>query len=248
VTEAAYELYYWPTIQGRGEFIRLAFEEAGASYVDVARLSEKKGGGVKAMMRLMRSKRAGLLPFAPPFIKVDGQLIAQTANILHFLGPRLGLVPKDEAGRTEALQLMLTIADLAVEAHDTHHPLGPSLYYEDQIPESKRRAADFVAQRLPKFLHYFERALARSSGEQKYMVARSLTYVDLAIFQAISGLDYAFPKAMARLAPEITGLRALAKRVSRRPRIAAYLSSKRRIPFNESGLFRRYPELEAAPK
>ena len=35
-----YELYYWPSIQGRGEFIRLTLEEAGADYVDVARKSD----------------------------------------------------------------------------------------------------------------------------------------------------------------------------------------------------------------
>ena len=249
MTKKAYKLYYWPSIQGRGEFIRLAFEEAGAAYVDVARLPEKRGGGVNAMLKLMRDKRSGLLPFAPPFIEVDGQLIAQTANILLYLGPRLGLVPKDETRRTEAHQLMLTIADFALEAHDTHHPLGPSFYYEDQKPESKRRAADFVAARMPKFLGYFERALSRGrASKQKYMVGSSLTYVDLGIFQMVSGLDYAFPKAMGRLAPRISGLRALAEHVSRRPRVAAYLGSNRRIAFNESGLFRNYPELDIDPK
>ena len=248
MTKKPYELYYWPTIQGRGEFIRLAFEEAGAPYVDVARLAEKKGGGVKAMLKLMRDKRPGLSPFAPPFIRVDGELIAQTANILHFLGPRLGLVPKNDTRQTEALQLMLTIADFALEAHDTHHPLGPTLYYEDQKSESKRRSAEFIKERIPKFLGYFERALSHSGGKKKYMLGSSLSYVDLGIFQLMSGLDYAFPKAMARIAPQIGGLRELSARVSERPRIAQYLASNRRIPFNESGLFRRYPELDVNPK
>ena len=40
-----YELHYWPRIQGRGEFVRLALEQAGAEYVDVARGPKSSGGG-----------------------------------------------------------------------------------------------------------------------------------------------------------------------------------------------------------
>ena len=44
-----YELYYWPGIQGRGQFVRLALEYAGAKYVDIALVPEEKGGGVPAL-------------------------------------------------------------------------------------------------------------------------------------------------------------------------------------------------------
>jgi glutathione S-transferase len=238
-----YELYYWPSIQGRGEFIRLAFEEAGVPYVDVARLPGDQGGGVQAMMRLLRGEMAGLPPFAPPILKVGELTIAQTANILQFLGPRLGLVPDDEASRVRANQLQLTVADLADEAHDTHHPVATSLYYEDQKPEAIRRAGHMVADRLPKFLGYFERVLERG-GEHDYLVGPGLSYVDLSMFQTLSGLRYAFPKAMARLEPSTPRLVALCERVAARPRVAAYLASDRRLPFNEGDVFRHYDELD----
>jgi len=239
-----YELYYWPQIQGRGEFVRLALEDGGADYVDVARLPARRGMGEAAMLRLMDEAPAGRLPFAPPFLKAGKLVIAQTANILQFLGPRLGLVPKAEATRLWAHQLQLTIADLVGEAHDTHHPIAGSLYYHQQKPEAKRRAGHFTGERLPKFLGYFERVLADNPGGDRHLIGKSLTYVDLSMFQVIAGLNYAFPRTMARVKSHFPGLVALHQRVTQRPRIAAYLASPRRIPFNDQGIFRHYAELD----
>jgi glutathione S-transferase len=239
-----YQLYYWPTIQGRGEFVRLALEEAGASYVDVAR--ESGGGkGVPELMRLLESQRIERPAFAPPFLRAGKFMIAQTANILLFLGPRLSLVPKAEASRLWAHQLQLTIADFLVEVHDTHHPIASSLYYDQQKTEARRHTKHFLDARVPKFLDYFERVLDRNSKSKDYTVGRTLSYVDLSIFQIIAGMRYAFPKTMARREPYCPGLVALHDRVSQRPNIAAYLGSERRIAFNEDGIFRHYPELEA---
>jgi len=234
-----YELYYWPGIPGRGELIRLAFEEAGARYRDVG----LEPGGVPKMMRFTDGKMPGTRPFGPPFLKAGRIVVAQTAAILQFLGPRLDLVPHDEVGRLAANQHQLTISDLIVEAHDTHHPLGPSFYYEDQRPESRRRASEFLKQRMPKFMGYFEAVLRKNGG--KFLVGRRLSYVDLSIFQIVEGLRYAFPKTFGRHEKKIPGLIDLHDRVAKRPRIAAYLASERRQSFNEDGLFRRYPELDA---
>ena len=238
-----YELFYWPSIQGRGEFVRLALEAAGADYVDVARASGR-GLGMDAMLQLMQGAEPERPPFAPPFLRAGKQVIAQTANILQFLGPRLGLVPKAAATRLWAHQLQLTVEDLVVDVHDTHHPVAMSLYYEDQKPESRRRARFFTAERAPELLGYFERILQRNPGRRGYLIGRSLGYVDLSLFQMVDGLRYAFPNMMARLEPEIPGLVALHARVARRPKIAAYLASDRRVPFNEDGIFRHYPELD----
>jgi glutathione S-transferase len=234
-----YELYYWPSIQGRGEFVRLALEESGADYVDVARLPRR---GVPALMRILEGKSEGRLPFAPPVLKAQKLVIAQTANILLWLGPRLGLVPKSEAARLWAHQVQLTVADWLVEVHDTHHPIGGGLYYEDQQQESKRRAAHFTAERLPKFLGYFERVLQRERGN--WLLGKSFSYADLSLFQMVAGLRYAFPRAMGKLEPKHPRTIALHDRVASRPRTAAYLASPRRIPFNEKGIFRHYPELD----
>lgn len=234
-----YELYYWAEIQGRGEFVRLALEEAGADYVDVAR----SRNGTDKMVRLMESARQKHPPFAPPFLKAGKLLIGQTANILLFLGTRHGLAPKNEQGRLWTHQLQLTIADFVVEVHDTHHPVSVSLYYEDQKKEAKRRAADFLKSRAPKFLDYFERVLARSGGH--YLLGRTLTYADLSLFQIVEGLRYAFPKAMKRLEKKHPRVLAVHDRVAARPRIKAYLASERRIAFNEWGIFRHYKELDS---
>jgi glutathione S-transferase len=235
-----YELYYWPGIQGRGEFVRLALEAVGADYVDVAR----EGGGMRAMMRLLDGAAVARPPFAPPFLKAGRLLIAQTANILWFLGDRHGLAPKDEAGRLWTHQLQLTIADLVDEVHDTHHPIATSLYYEDQKPESRRRAAAFRQARLPKFLGYFETVLERNPRGVRHLVGARLTYADLSLFQIVEGLHYAFPRAMKRVSRRYPKVIALRDRVAERPRLVAYLASERRIPFNEDGIFRRYPELD----
>jgi glutathione S-transferase len=235
-----YELYYWPTIQGRGEFVRLALEEAGADYVDVARRPGRRG--VPAMKKLLASKRIAHPPYAPPFLKAGKLVIAQTANILLYLGPRLGLAPRDEAGALWAHQLQLTIADLATEIHDTHHPVSWWLFFEEQRPAAKRRTADFWRYRVPKFLGYFERILRKSGGP--YLVGRRLSYVDLSLFQVVEGLRYAFPKRMKRFEKKVPRVIALHDRVARRPRIAAYLASKRRIAFSQWGVYRYFKELD----
>jgi glutathione S-transferase len=238
-----YELYYWPSIQGRGEFVRLAMEEGGAQYRDVARESGK-GAGIAAMMRIMNNG-TGRPPFAPPFLKAGRLLIGQTANILQFLGPRLGLAPITEAGRLWTHQLQLTIADFVVEIHDTHHPIAGNLYYKDQKKEARRRSADFLKNRIPKFLGYFENVSAQNASGKNYMVGAKLTYVDLSLFQMIAGLRFAFPHAMLKGARKYPRLHELHSRMQDRPRIAAYLASPRRIPFNNEGIFRHYPELDA---
>lgn len=235
-----YELYYWPSIQGRGEFVRLALEDAGATYIDVARAPK----GMSAMMRFMENRSEKFLPFAPPFLKAGNLVIAQTANILFYLGPRLDLVPKIESSRLWAHQLQLTIADWVAEAHDTHHPIAGSLYYEDQKPEAKRRAADFRANRMPKFFDYFERILKKNPKGSEYLLGKKVSYVDLSIFQITEGLRYAFPRTMEKLEKQYPRVIALHDRVSPRPRIAAYLASERRIAFNQDGIFRHYPELD----
>ena len=236
----AYELYYWPSIQGRGEFIRLALETAGADYVDVAR----EDGGMARMMELMQGEGLARPPFAPPILRDGPLLIAQVAEILLHLGPKLGLAPSDEAGRLWAHQLQLTVTDFLSEIHDTHHPIASGLYYEDQKPEAKRRTQDFLENRAPKYLGYFERALARNPEGRAHLVGRDLSYVDLSLFQLIEGLRYAFPRAMAGLEPKIPALATLHDVVSVEPKLKAYLASPRRIPFNEQGIFRRYPELD----
>jgi glutathione S-transferase len=236
-----YELYYWAGIQGRGEFVRLALEEAGADYVDVAREAD----GERAMLRLLDGGDVEHPPFAPPYLKAAELLIGQTANILFYLGSRHDLAPPTEAGRLWAHQLQLTIADLVDEVHDTHHPIASSLYYEDQRQEAKRRTEDFLKSRAPKYLGYFEKVLIRNKPGNEYLIGANLTYSDLSLFQVVAGLRYAFPRAMTRLEPRYPGITALHNRVAARPRIAAYLASDRRIAFNEHGIFRHYPELDA---
>jgi glutathione S-transferase len=235
-----YELYYWPDIQGRGEFVRLALEEAGADYVDVARRRGKRG--VPAMMKLLDGKRIKRPPYAPPFLKAGKLIIGQTANILLYLGPRLKLAPRDEATRLWLHQLLLTIADLTTEIHDTHHPVSWWLYFEEQRPAAKRRTQDFWRYRVPKYIRYFERLLAASGGP--YVLGRRLSYVDLSLFQIVEGLRYAFPKRMKRFERKAPGVIALHDRVAKRPRIAAYLASERRIPFSQWGIYRYFKELD----
>ena len=241
-----YELYYWPTIQGRGEFVRLALEEADADYVDVARGRR----GEERMFALIDGRRIDRPPFAPPFLKAGGLLIGQTANILLYLGARHGLAPKGDAGRLWAHQLQLTIADLVQEVHDTHHPIAGSLYYEDQRKEARRRADDFLKSRAPKYLGWFERVLERNKAGARgargtHLIGARSTYPDLSLFQVVEGLRYAFPRAMRRIERGVPRVVALHDRIAGRPRIAADLKSRRRIPFNEEGIFRHYPELDA---
>jgi glutathione S-transferase len=240
-----YELYYWPGIQGRGEFVRLALEEAGAEYRDIALLPEEQGGGVPAMMKYLDGADVAHPPFAPPFLKAGKRLIGQTANILLFLGPRLGLAPRDADGRLWTHQLQLTLADFVLEIHDTHHPIGGGLYYEEQKTEAKRRSREFLAQRLPKFLGYFERVIERNPDGGKWLVGKTMTYADLSMAQVIAGLRYAYPKAGSNALRACPRLRALHDGVFARPRIKRYVASGRRLAFNNDDLFRRYPELDA---
>jgi glutathione S-transferase len=237
-----YQLYYWPSIQGRGEFVRLALEQAGATYVDVAR--EPKPDGMADLMRILKGRGDPRPPFAPPFLKAGKQVIGQTANILMFLGARHGLAPKDEAGRLWANQLQLTVADFVAEVHDTHHPIASGLYYQDQKKEARAHTFYFLRDRVPKFLGYFETVLARNSRGDRYLVGAKLSYVDLSLFQVLAGMRYAFPKSMAKIARRYRRLLALHDRVQTRPRIAGYLASRRRIAFNQEGIFRYYPELD----
>jgi glutathione S-transferase len=241
-----YQLYYWPGIQGRGEFVRLALEAARAKYVDVARQPQRAGGGTRAMLRLMEDEAPAHAPFAPPFLRAGRLLIGQTANILQFLGPRLGLVPENEASRIWAYQLQLTVTDFVAEVHDVHHPIAASLYYRQQKTEARRRARYFTAERIPKYLGYFERALQANRRGRGHMVGNALSYVDLSMFQLVAGLRYAFPRTMRRIERDCPGLVALHERVREVPPVAAYLTSERRIPFNDSGIFRHYPELDGA--
>jgi glutathione S-transferase len=235
-----YELYYWPTIQGRGEFVRLALEEAGADYVDVARRAGRRG--VPAMMTFIDGARIKRPPFAPPFLRAGKLVIGQTANILLYLGPRIGLAPRDEASRLWLHQLQLTITDLVVLIHDTHHPITGYLYYEQQRAAAKLATKYFWRYRLPKFLRYFERVLEKSGGP--YVLGRRLSYVDLSLFQIVEGLRYAFPRRMRRFERKVPRIVALHDRVAKRPRIAAYLASRRRIAFSQWGIYRYFKELD----
>ena len=233
-----YQLFYWPEIQGRGEFVRLALEDAGADYDDVAR----KSGGTDRMMAMMRGPGEKRPPFAPPFLKAGKLVVAQVAEILLYLGPRLKLAPKSEADRLWLHQLQLTVTDFIKEVHDTHHPVATGLYYEDQKPEARRYAEGFLDARAPKYLGYFETVLTRGGGP--WLMGRRFSYADLSMFQLVEGMRYAFPKGMARIEKKVPGLVDVRDRVAKRPRIKAYLASERRIAFNESGIFRHYPELD----
>lgn len=237
-----YKLYYWQSFQGRGEFIRLILEDSGTPYIDVARTPEAEGGGASAVAAFRNGTNEGYPVFAPPVLKIGDLVIAQTTNICRFLGERLGLVPDDEASRLHANQIALTINDLIVEVHDTHHPVAKILYYEEQKEAAAQRAQIFHQERLPRMLKYFESVLTYN---QSYtMVGKETSYVDLMMFQMLEGLNYAFPHSCQRLKKEIPQLLQLRDAVAERPRIKAYLQSPRRIRFNENGIFRHYRELD----
>jgi glutathione S-transferase len=233
----AYELYYWPTIQGRGEFVRLALEAGGADYVDVSRKDEGA-----AMMKLM--KASATPSFAPPFLRLGGRLIGQTSAILAWIGPQLGLSPDGDSDRAWVNQIQLTFADLVAEAHETHHPVDLMAYYREQKPEAARRAEGFRKHRMPKFLGWSERVLKGNPAGRDWLVGDRPTYADLSLFQIVEGLRYAFPKATATALEKTPDVVALHDRVKSLPRVRAYLKSPRRLPFNQDGIFRRYPELD----
>lgn len=252
-----YELHYWPTIQGRGEFVRLALEAAGASYVDVARgasgvgvarsvptEASPKSRGIEAMQHILADSSLVYPPFAPPFLKDGPLMVGQTAAILHYLGPTLKLVGRSEQARVWTQQIQLTIADMVTEAHDSHHPVDSALHYEDQQAEALRRARAFCGQRLPKYMAWFEAVLQRNTGGSRQLVGGKLGYADLSLFQLVAGLRYAFPLAAQKALAKAPAVRHLHDRVAALPKVAAYLKSPRRLPFSEQGIFRRYPELD----
>ncbi len=243
----AYELHYWPTIQGRGEFVRLALEAAGAPYLDVARADASAGRGLPAMQAALADRRSTQPPFAPPFLKDGAFTVGQTAAILQYLAPALKLVGRSEQARVWTHQIQLTVADAVTEAHDTHHPVDTGLFYEDQKPEARRRALAFCTHRMPKYLGWFETVLQRNPAGQRYLVGGKLSYADLSLFQLIEGLRYAVPHATQRALAATPGIVQLSARVAALPRVAAYLRSDRRIAFNEQGIFRCYPELDLEP-
>ena len=240
----AYELHYWPSIPGRGEFVRLALEAAGAPYVDVARRANQAGGGERALLQRLGDPALTQPPFAPPFLKDGNFVVGQTCAILQYLAPTLKLVARSEQLRVWTLQIQLTIADIVKEAHDTHHPVATSLYYEDQKAEALRAATTFCGERMAKYLAWFERILAHNSAGPRHLVGGKLSYADLSLFQLVEGLRYAFPRATARVLASTPRVVELHDRVEALPRVAAYLRSERRLPFNEDGIFRCYPELD----
>jgi len=239
-----YELYYWPGIQGRAEFVRLALEEAGLPYLDIAQ-EKNENAALRAIAHVLDGKNTTQPPFAVPVLKAGSRWIGQTANILFFLGARHGLAPRADTGSLWTLQLQLTIADLVAEIHDAHHPIAGSLYYEQQKAAARARSANLIEERLPKFLGYFDHVLARNGSG--WLVGKRLSYADLSLFQVNAGLHYAFPKAMRALDATLPRVAELSERVQKRPRIAAYLNSPRRQDFNEEGIFRHYPELDKNP-
>ncbi len=237
----AYQFYYWPGLQGRGEFVRLALEEAQAPYEDIGRLGK---AGVAAMLKILAATEMAAPPFAPPFLKDGETIIPHVANILMYIAPKLGLVPKPEKLRHVANGLQLTITDMVAEVHDTHHPIATGLYYEEQKAAAKARSADFLSQRMPKYCGYFERVLTSNPTGSRYVIGARLSYVDLSLFQVVAGLRYAFPRATGDFSGRYPKLTALHDFVAGRPNVAAYLESERRVAFNEAGIFRHYPELD----
>lgn len=238
-----YQLYYWPVLQGRGEYVRVLFEDAGIDYVDVARKPTSEGGGVPGLLAVLNDGVGGVVPYAPPFVVVDGELVWQTANVLQFVARREGLLPDDAYVQARLHQLQLTVADVVSEVHDTHHPISSGLYYEDQKEEALRATQQFIDERIPKFFRHFELNLAQNDAGPGF-VGDAMTYVDLSVWQTLEGLTAAFPKAVAKLLPDHPKLAALRIAVNERPRLAAYVASERRLPFNEDGIFRPYPELD----
>jgi glutathione S-transferase len=240
----AYEFFYWPEIQGRGEFVRLALEDAGADYIDVARGLESEGLGVPAMLAVMQGEGTAQIPFAPPFLRDGTVIVSHTAAILLYLGGRIGLTPADESGRLWAHQIQLTITDIVKEAYNSHHPLDEDKWFHEQKDAAIQRATVFRTERMPKFLGWFERILEANPAGPDHLVGSSVTYPDLSLFQLLEGLLFAFPLAAGRAMATLPHVTALHAAVPQRPRLRAYLASDRRVPFNETGIFRRYPELD----
>ncbi|WP_353191555.1 glutathione S-transferase [Pandoraea pnomenusa] len=238
-----FELFYWPGLQGRGEFVRLAFEATGTPYVEIVQ-GDGPGQGIDGLMQTMDDPGVVDPPYAPPFMRVGDELIGQTANILAYLGPLLGLVGESPRARRWVNQLQLTLADLVAEVHDGHHPIASRLYYSNQRAEARKRTADLIAYRLPKYFGYFERVLTNNPQSGGWLSEGAMSYADLSLFQVVEGLYYAFPRAMSGFAKAFPRCRAVRDAVAREPLVAAYLKSSRRIPFNTTGIFRHYKELD----
>ena len=240
----AYEFFYWPEIQGRGEFVRLALEDAGTAYVDVARGPESEGRGVPAMLAVMHGKGTSHVPFAPPFLRDGSVIVSHTAAILLYLGGRIGLAPTDQDGRFWTHQIQLTITDIVKEVYNSHHPIDEDKWFHEQKDEAIARAEVFRRDRMPKFLGWFEQILETNPAGANHLVGGAASYADLSLFQLIEGLRFAFPLACERELAKLPRVTALHKAVAERPRLKPYLASERRVPFKETGIFRRYPELD----
>jgi glutathione S-transferase len=171
-----YEFYYWPMIQGRGEVVRLALEEAGVHYIDVARSDKKQEDNRAAILAILQDPDLERPPFAPPFLLDNGVMIAQAAAILQYLAPKINLIGNEETEKIFANQIQLTVTDFLMEVHDTHHPLASALYYEDQVEEAKKRSANFIELRIPKYMDYFEKILTNNKSNSGWLIGDKLTY------------------------------------------------------------------------
>ena len=207
---------------------------------------------------------------APPILRHGDLLINQLPNILLYLGPQLGLAPywdEDPNGIYYINELALTASDgLSNEAHDTHHPIAAGAYYEDQKEEAKKKAKDYIKNRLPKFVGYFERVLkSEASKGGEWLYGGKLTYADLVLFHTVDGVSFAFPKALEKMkkSGEYDGVFNLIERIRSRDNIKKYLESDRRQKYSK-GIYRKssliyivswercltlpghYPELDAS--
>ncbi|PWN54081.1 hypothetical protein IE53DRAFT_383382 [Violaceomyces palustris] len=261
----SYTLHYWPSIPGRGEYIRLAFEAAGQPF--------EENNKVESLVdHIMTDTVVGHPPhFAPPLLEIRRKesgrepsggasaerfYLSQTPAILAYLAPKLGLtgLPADEVQGTEGdlklaqlNQLTLTALDLSNEAHDTHHPVAVGAYYEEQKDEALRRAEDFRKNRVPKFLRYFETVIrSNGRGDGKRLIGPSLSVADLVLFQVLDGLSFAYPRLMASLERkgDYGGVFGLKRHVGGWDKVKGYVESGRRRKFS-NGLYRHYPELDA---
>jgi glutathione S-transferase len=231
----SYQLWYWPSIPGRGEFVRLALEAAEIEYEDMAREQ-----GAEALIADLQG-RGGIRPFAPPYL-VDGELcIGQTAHILAFLADRHDFGAGELEVDLQLIQLQLDITDIVAEVHNVHHPVAAALYYQDQMDAAYEAARHYRDQRLPKYLDHFEAALEENGGP--CVLGDRWTHVDTSLFQLMEGLDYMFPNRMREL--DYPRLELCRQAMMEIAGVEQYLASDRRLSFNEDGIFRFYPELDS---
>ena len=240
----AYEFFYWPEIQGRGEFVRLALEDAGAAYIDVARGLESDGRGIPAMLAVMRGEGTSHIPFAPPFLRDGDVIVSHTAAILLYLGRRIGLAPTGEDGRLWTHQIQLTITDIVKEVYNSHHPIDEDKWFHEQKDEATARAAVFRGDRMPKFLAWFERILEANPAGADHLVGSFVTYADLSLFQLVEGLRFAFPLASERELAKLPHVMALHKAVAERATPEGLSGERTARTVRGTGIFRRYSELD----